>query len=717
MKTRRIALLALIVLLVVAFFALDLERFVSLSYFKLQREAVESYFQAHPWRTAGIYFLAYVAVTGLSLPGAAIMTLIGGAIFGLVWGTVLVSFASSIGATCAFLVSRLLLRDLVQRRFGRYLRTINRGIERDGAFYLFAVRLVPAFPFFVINLVMGLTPMRTLTFYAVSQVGMLAGTLVYVNAGTRIAHIESPEGVLSPALLGSFILLGVFPLIARKVVDGLRARRSLHGYSRPPVFDRDLVVIGAGSAGLSSAYLAAALRARVSLVEQHRFGGDCLNTGCVPSKALIRSARFLADARRASELGFRSARIDFDFADVMERVQRVVSTVAPHDSVERYTRLGVDCIQGRARIVSPWTVAVGERTLTARSIIVATGARPLVPRIPGIERIDYLTSDTLWGLRELPERLLVLGAGPIGCELSQAFARLGSRVTQVEMQTQVLPREDPDIAELVAARLRAEGVDLRLGYTAREFRSEHGRQTLVATSGGEEARLEFDRLLVAVGRVPDVRGYGLEEMGVALTDRGSIEVNEFLQTRFPNIYACGDVASPFQFTHTASHESYYAVVNALFGTFRKSRVNYSVIPWAVFTDPELARVGLNEREASAQGIPYEVTRYGLDELDRAITEEAAAGVVKVLTAPGKDHILGVCIVAEHAGDIISEYVLAMRRRLGLNKILGTIHIYPTLAEANRYAAGAWKRTHAPAAALRVLERYHAWRRRDRRASA
>jgi pyruvate/2-oxoglutarate dehydrogenase complex dihydrolipoamide dehydrogenase (E3) component/uncharacterized membrane protein YdjX (TVP38/TMEM64 family) len=711
----RLALAVVIIALVVAFFALGGQRFLSFEYVKAQQGALLGYYAAHTWQTVVGFFLAYVAVTGLSLPGAALMTLIAGAIFGLAWGTVIVSFASSIGATLAFLASRFLLRDWVQRRFGHGLRAVNDGVEREGAFYLFTLRLIPAVPFFVINLAMGLTPIRAPTFYWVSQVGMLAGTIVYVNAGTQLAAVETPAGILSPGLLGAFVLLGIFPLLAKKALDLARARRVYARWKRPARFERNLVVIGAGSAGLVSAYIAAAVRAKVTLVEKHRMGGDCLNTGCVPSKALIKTARVLAEIRRAPDYGLKSASAEFDFADVMERVQRVVRAVEPHDSAARYAGLGVECLQGEAKIVSPWEVEVklaggGTRRISTRAIVIAAGARPLVPPIPGIDQVGCLTSDTVWELRELPRRLVVLGGGPIGCELAQCFARFGSKVTQIEMLPRIMMREDPEISERVMNKFRADGIDVLVGHKAKALRIEDGEKVMLAENADGEVRVAFDALLCAVGRVANTEGYGLEALGVPVTRQRTVQTNEFLQTVYPNIYACGDVAGPYQFTHTASHQAWYAAVNALFGGLWKLRADYSVIPWATFTDPEVARVGLNETEARERGVRYEVSTYGLEDLDRAIADEEAHGVVKVLTVPGKDRILGATIVGVHAGDLIAEFVMAMRNGLGLNRILGTIHIYPTLAEANKYAAGAWKKAHAPQRLLRAVERFHEWMR-------
>jgi len=710
LKKSRLLLLAAVAILIVAFFAFDLGQYFTLEFIKSKQADADTYYRDNPLGMSLIFFSIYVAVTGLSLPGATIMTLVGGAIFGLLWGTVIISFASTIGATLAFLVARFLFRDAVQSRFGRNLETINRGIEKDGGFYLFTLRLVPAFPFFIINLLMALTPIRTLTFFIVSQIGMLAGTIVYVNAGTQLAQIEPGERILSPGLIASFILLGVFPLVAKKIVDLVKAQKALKDYPKPRRFDRDLVVIGAGSAGLVASYIGAAVRAKVTLIEKHKMGGDCLNTGCVPSKALIRSAKLISQIRRADDYGFKSASVDFDFSDVMDRVQRVIGTVEPHDSVERYQSLGVDCVQGEARIRSPYEVEVNGKVLTTRNIVIAAGARPFVPPIPGIESVGYYTSDSLWEMRDLPARLVVLGGGPIGSELTQCFARFGSKVTQVEMLPRILIREDPEISQMITERFIEEGVDVRLNHKAKEFRKEDGRKILLCEHGGEDVRIEFDELLVAVGRAANTAGYGLEELDIALTNTRTVEVNEFQQTRFPNVYACGDVAGPYQFTHVAAHQAWYCAVNALFGGFWKFRVDYSVIPWATFTDPEVARVGLNEEDAKAQGVAYEVTTYGIDELDRAIADEEAHGLVKVLTVPGKDRILGVTIVGDHAGDLLVEFITAMKQGFGLNKILGTIHIYPTLAEANKYAAGEWKRAHAPEIVLRWMDRYHAWRR-------
>ncbi|MGQ0530576.1 MAG: FAD-dependent oxidoreductase [Panacagrimonas sp.] len=713
MTSRRLILLALLASAAFAFFAFDLGRFFSLDYFQAQRGQIAQWQAAYPLATAAVFFVVYVTVTALSIPGATVMTLAGGAVFGLFWGLLLVSFASTLGATLAFLVSRSLLRDSIQSRYGDRLKSINDGFARDGGFYLFTLRLVPAVPFFLVNLLMGLTPIRTRTFYWVSQLGMLPGTVVYVNAGTELGELTQLSGIASPSLIGAFVLLGIFPYLARALVNGWRARRVYAPFSKPKRFDRNLIVIGAGSAGLVSAYIAAAVKAKVTLIEKNRMGGDCLNTGCVPSKALLRAAKLVSHIDRAREFGIDAGMPRVDFAAVMQRVHQVIREIEPHDSVQRYTELGVECLHGDAMLIDPWTVEVNGQRLTARNLIIAAGAEPFVPPIPGLREVGYLTSDSVWELKELPKRLVILGGGPIGCELSQAFARLGSQVIQVEMLPRLMMREDPEVSAMVAERFRSEGIDLRLNTKALRVIENDSGTFLVCEHAGAEEAIAFDQILVAVGRAARLRGYGLESLGIKCGK--TLEVNEVLQTNFPNIYACGDVAGPYQFTHTASHMAWYAAVNALFGPLLALRgglfkVDYSVIPWATFTEPEVARVGLNETEARDKNIPYEVTVYGLDDLDRAIADGEAHGLVKVLTVPGKDRILGVTIAGEHAGDLIAEYVLAMRHGLGLNKILGTIHIYPTLAEANKYVAGAWKKAHAPEGLLKWVAKYHAWRR-------
>lgn len=698
---------------VALFFIFDLGQYLTLDYLKQQQAAFDSLYQQHRFTMLATYALIYILVTALSLPGATVMTLAGGALFGLWTALLVVSFASSIGATLAFLVSRFLLRDWVQSRFGDKLSSINRGVEKEGSFYLFSLRLVPIFPFFIINLAMGLTPLKAGLFYIVSQVGMLPGTFVYVNAGTQIGQLDSAAGILSLPMILSFALLGIFPLLAKKILGIIKTRKVYATHNRPKNFEYNLVVLGAGSAGLVSSLIGSAVKAKVALIEKEKMGGDCLNTGCVPSKALIRSAKMLSYAKRAAEFGFKSTKVKFDFAEVMERVQQVIAKIEPHDSTERFEGLGVEVIQGSAMIRDPWTVEVNGRTMTTRNIIVSTGARPFIPPIKGLDQVDYLTSDNIWQLRELPQKFVVLGGGPIGSEMTQTFARLGSHVTQVEMGERIIGREDPEVGDYIRQKFESEGIEVLTGHAAQEVIVRDGKNLLVCEHKGEQVEIEFDHILIAVGRRANVEGFGLEDLGVALNPQGTITADPFLRTNYPNILCAGDVTGPYQFTHTAGHQAWYAVVNALFGAVKSFKVDYRVVPWCTFTDAEVARVGLSESEAKEQKVPYEVTRYGLDDLDRAIADSEDHGWVKVLTKPGKDKILGVTIVGSHAGDLLSEFVLAMKYNLGLNKILSTIHSYPTLSEMNKMAAGQWKKNHIPENLLVWVERYLRWQRGEK----
>ena len=715
MRGSRLLLVLVMGCLIGAFFAFDLGHYLSLPQLQARQAELAALVDRHFVSAALLFVAVYVVSTALSLPGASLLTLAGSAVFGVVWGLLLVSFASSIGATLAFLSARFLLRDWIERRFGDKLASLQAGMKKEGALYLLSLRLIPIFPFFLVNLLMGLTPIRVSTYYWVSQLGMLPGTFVYVLAGSELANLTSTGNILSPGLMVALTLLGLMPMLLK----GLQRRLALHRlhapYRKPTHYDYNLLVIGAGAGGLVTSYIAAAVKAKVALIEKHKMGGDCLNSGCVPSKALIRSARFAAEQRRANELGFNPSQASADFAAVMERVARVIKEVEPHDSIERYQGLGVECIEGEARLVSPWEVEVNGQRLASRHIVLATGARPLVPTLPGLEQVPWLTSDTLWQLRTAPRQLLVLGGGPIGCELAQSFALLGVPVTLVELSDQLLPREEREVAELLAEQLARDGVRVLTGWRAERV------DYLPAAAGDLPIRLQLrrgddtlvvegDQLLLALGRVANVSGFGLEALGVELTPRGTVAVDGFLATNYPSILAVGDLAGPYQLTHAAAHQGWYAAINALFSPFKRFRADYRIMPAAIYTTPEIARVGLNQKEARAQGIPFELTRFALAELDRAIADGERQGFIEVLTVPGKDQILGATIVGTHAGERIAEFVLAMRHRLGLGKILATIHAYPTLMEGNKYLAGEWRRARQPATLLALLTRYHRWRR-------
>lgn len=714
---KKTIILIIIVAIVVGFYVLGFNKYLTLASLQTSLDAFTDLRDRNFGLVSLVFFLTYVLITAVSLPGAAIMTLAAGALFGVSWGTVLVSFASSIGATLAFLAARYILRNSVEARFRERLASINAGIAREGAFYLFTLRLIPVFPFFLINLVMGLTSMSVLTFYAVSQIGMLAGTIVYVNAGTQLAQLSSLSGIMSPTIIFSFALLGLFPLLARRLIQLWRARQLYAKWQRPETFDRNLIVIGAGAAGLVTSYIAAAVKAKVTLVEAHKMGGDCLNYGCVPSKALIKSAKIAHQIRHAEHYGLSNNEPAFSFKKIMARIHQVIQAIEPHDSVERYTTLGVEVKQGYARIVNPWTVEISlangsQEILTTRNIVIAAGAAPTIPPIPGLDAMGYYTSDTLWDafarMDEIPQRLVILGGGPIGSELAQAFARLGAKVVLIERGERILAGEDKEVSELTTTAMSRDGVNILTGHTAVACELHGNQRQIIVEHQGKQQSIEFDALICAVGRSPRLTGFGLEELQIPASK--TVATNEYLETLFPNIYAAGDVAGPYQLTHVAAHQAWYAAVNSLFGRFKKFKVDYRVIPRTTFVDPEIARVGLNEQEAKEKNIACEITRFSIDDLDRAIADSANYGFIKVLTVPGKDKILGVTIVGEQAGDLLAEFVLAMKWGLGLNKILGTIHTYPTLAESNKYVAGEWKRAHAPQQLLRLVEKYHNWQR-------
>ncbi|MBI5617627.1 MAG: FAD-dependent oxidoreductase [Gammaproteobacteria bacterium] len=719
---RGIFLLALSVL-VAAFFVTGLDERLSLRALQSSLSTLTALHARAPL-FFGLEFAAiYVLVTALSLPGAALLTLLAGALFGLAWGALIASFASSVGALLAFLTSRHLLRDFVRARFAARCTLVGAGLARDGDRYLFSLRLVPVIPFFAINLLMGLTRMPARRFYWISQLAMLPATLVYVNAGTQLARLRSLSDVFAPGFLTASVLLATLPWTSKAVAGWWRRRTLYARWQRPRRFDRNLVVIGAGAAGLVCSYVAAAARAKVTLVEAHEMGGDCLNRGCVPSKALIRAAKLAHEVREAGRFGVGTPGdgVVVSMPDVMAHVHAAVRSIAPHDAVERYTLLGVDVRLGRARVVDPWTIEVtahdGIRsTLTTRAIVLATGARPIVPDLPGLESATYATSDTLWthlsAAATLPRRIVILGGGPIGSELAQAFARLGAAVTLVESGVRILAREDVDVSMLAREVLQAEGVEVLTGHTALRCERTSGEddrtERLIVDQAGTTRARPFDLLICAVGRSARLTGYGLEALGIPTGK--VIETNEYLETLYPNIFAAGDIAGPYQFTHYAAHQAWYATVNALFGGVGRFKLDNRIVPWITFLDPEVARVGLNEADCVREGIPHEVTRYELSDLDRAIVDGGARGFVKVLTVPGKGRMLGVTIVGSHAAEMLSEFVLAMRWGLGLEKILSTIHVYPTFGEANKHAAATWRRAHLPKRALAWLARYNAWRR-------
>lgn len=715
MKKKTLLLCALAAA-IVAFFVLGGDRLLTFDTLIAHREALIAAVETRQIQSMTAYFVLYLTFAAASLPGSAILTLCGGMLFGLAGGAVLSSFASTIGATLAFLFSRTLLREPMERRLGGWLRRFNAGIAREGALYLLSLRLIPVIPFPLINLVAGLTNLRLGTFVWASQLGMLPATILYAHAGTMLGDISSPGDVLTWPVLTAFAALAMLPWAARFLFRFIRRRHIYRSYVKPERFEHDLVVIGAGAAGLVAANVAATLRASVTLIEQNRMGGDCLNTGCVPSKALIRAARLAYDIRQARRLGIDVPAPTVSLPDVMRHIRDVIAAIEPHDSAERYAALGVTIRHGAARVIDPWHVEItavdgSACRISTRAIIIATGAEPAIPSVPGLRDTPYLTSETLWDhlsrLTVLPPRIAILGGGPIGCELAQAFARLGSGVTVLEQAKQLLPHEDEDVAAFARIMLESEGVAVLTGARLRHC-SAKGAETILTLDGEHEQRLSADMLIVATGRTARLSGFGLEELGIAAGQK--IEINEFLETRFPNILAAGDVASPFRFTHAAGEQGWRAAINALLGGLWRLGVDFDAMPAVTFTDPEIARVGFSESSARHAGLAFETTTIPFSDLDRALVDRAATGFIKILTEPGKDRILGATIVGAHAGEIVSVFALSIRKRLGLGAILATIHAYPTFAEIGKLAAREWRRKQMSTTLLRLLERFHTWRR-------
>ena len=674
-----------------------LDSYLTLDSLKENQKKLQEFYSHSPLTTVLVFSLIYIISVAISFPGASILSLAAGGLFGFWNGLIIVSLSSTIGATIAFLVSRFLFKDFLQNRFNEKFIKINAGMKEKGNMYLFTLRLIPVIPFFLINILMGLTSIKIISYFWISLLGMLPGTVIYINAGTELAKIQSTKDIFSVPILISLTLLGIFPMIISKL------------FNRTKKFDYNMIVIGGGSAGLVTSYIGAVVKAKVLLIEKHKMGGDCLNTGCVPSKALIKSAKVAHLLKRSAEFGIKTDKQEIDFSIVMNRIQKIIKEIEPHDSIDRYNKLGVECLRGNAFINSPNEVEVNGQIFTTKNIVIATGASPVVPNLPNLLEVDYLTSENLWYMKELPKRLIVLGGGPIGCEISQSFARLGSSVTQIEMSEFILNGEDVDVSAFIENRFKCEGVTVLTNHKAISVDSKS--KILICEHQNERVEIEFDQMFLALGRKANVKGFGLEKMNIEISDRGTIVADKYLRTtNYKNIFVCGDVTGPYQFTHTASHQAWYVAVNALFGIFKKFKVDYRVIPWCTFTDPEVARVGLNEKEAKEKGIDYLISKFDLNELDRAITDSEKHGFIKVLTQPNSDKILGVTIVGDHAGDYIGEYVTAMKYNLGLNKILGTIHIYPTFAESNKYVAGVWKKQNAPLGLLTIIEKWHAFRR-------
>lgn len=707
----KILLLICILSIYIGFYATGSYEIFNLRFLQLKLSDIQSYELSNPLMSILISIVIYAFVSGLSVPGASILTLLNGAVFGLLKGIIITSFASSIGATIAMLISRYLFQDFVRKKYQINYQRIQEEFVKNGLIYLLSLRLIPIFPFFVVNLVMGITNISIKRFYFISQLGMLPGTFAYVNAGLQLSRLKTISNIISYQFLSSILILLLIPWISRFFIMTIKRNRVYRKYKefRPDHFEYDMVVIGAGAAGLVTSNICANLKAKVALIEKHKMGGDCLNTGCVPSKTIIHTAQMIYTAKKTKQFGISIIDSGFDFKKVMEKVYQKIREIEPHDSKERYEEMGISCFVGNAKIRNPWTIQIGDKIITTRNITIATGAFPSTPEIEGLNEINYYTSDSIWKLDKCPRRMLILGAGPIGLELAQVFTRLGAKVIILEKNENILLNEDEIVSKYVMDFFKSEGVEILTSHTIKSFSKNLNDINCICDYNKEEKIIRSDCVLIAVGRQARVRGFGLEDLGIELSKKGDIIVNQFMQTNYPNIFACGDVVGPFQFTSTAAYQAKYCAINGLFGKFKKITINYNTIPRCIYTDPEIATVGLSEKLAIRLGIEYDITKFNFDELDRAITDSQTKGFIQVLTVKGKDKILGATIVGSQASNLISELTLSMNNNIGLSKLLNTIHPYPTMSEAIFYVASNWRKNHVPNWIKKCLEIYFSLR--------
>lgn len=704
-------ILFLLILILILYYLFFPKEYLSLAFVKENINSIKNYVNYNYTTSALSYLIIYSLSSALAIPSALILTLSSGILFGLVPGILLTSLGSTLGAVLAFLISRYLFLDLFKSKFRNQYEQMDKEIKKNGNLHLLTLRLVPIFPFWLVNLLMGLSEISLWRYLFISFAGMIPATIVYVYAGLSLSSISELRDVISPSIFFSLLLLSILPYVLRAVVNYYLKKKLYRHYKKPRAFDYNLIIIGGGSAGLVTTFIARILKAKVAIIEKEKMGGDCLNTGCVPSKSLIKIAKIISYGKTPSSWGLKNINIDFSFEDIMNKIHSIIKEIEPHDSIVRYTQLGAECFLGQAQILSPWEVQIGEKIISAKYLVIATGARPIIPQIPGIESISPLTSENIWQLKKQPARLGILGGGVIAAELAQAFSRLGSSVFIIEESSRILSREDEDASGLIHEIFIKEGIKIYTSHTLKKCEKSGDEKILLCIDReGREISLVCDQLFIAIGRKATTSGFGLEKIKLDLNDNGSIKVNEYMQTSLPNIFACGDVAGPFNLTHAASHQAWHTTVNALLGFIKMFKINYSVLPVCTYTDPEIATVGYSKAELIKKSIPFEETIFPMKDLDRAIIEGETCGFVKVFTPPNSDKILGVVIISAEASTMILEFTLAMKHNLGLNKILNTIHAYPGMGEANKYLAGRWKQRKSRLNLLKALERFHTFSR-------
>lgn len=726
---------------------------LALKYFHVQdllKSALDWIGKLGPWGPV-IFVGLYVVATVLFVPGS-LLTLGAGAVFGVALGSVCVSISATLGATAAFLVGRYLARDAIARKIEKHEKfaTIDRAVADEGWKIVLLTRLSPVFPFTLLNYAFGLTRVKLSHYVLASWIGMIPGTVMYVYLGSLVnvgaGHRQRTTGewvlygvgLLATVTVTVFVTRLARRALAKKIgsTETVQSSKEIMSVPSAPVLVRpadahnarlvsnvhppdwqnpspapcyNLVVIGAGTAGLVTAAGAAGLGAKVALVEKSLLGGDCLNVGCVPSKAVIRSGRAVFDAKEAGPFGVRVGKpVEIDFSAVMERMRKLRADLSPHDSAQRFANLGVDVFLGEARFASPDTVEVAGQTLRFKRAVIATGARAVEPPILGLAEAGYLTNETVFNLTQRPARLAVIGGGPIGCELAQAFQRLGSQVSLLHKNAHLLDREDMEAAALVQKAFIREGVALHLNATITRVERSAGGKLVYYEAQGKEETLAVDEILAGAGRAPNIEGLNLEAAGVRYDRRKGVLVNDCLQTSNPHIYGAGDVCLAWKFTHAADFSARIVIQNALF--LGRKKASTLTMPWCTYTDPEIAHVGLYERDARERGVEVDTYVREFKEVDRAVLDGEEDGFVKFHVKKGHDEILGATIVARHAGEMISEISVAMAARIGLGKLASVIHPYPTQAEALRQCGDAYNRTRLTPTVKKWMGRWLAWQR-------
>ncbi|MBA3536096.1 MAG: FAD-dependent oxidoreductase [Tatlockia sp.] len=678
--------LILLLGLLILFFSLRLDKYLTFTSLRENRATLISWTKEHFFMAALLYMSCYTLAVAASVPGAVFLTLAGGFLFGVVFGTVFVIVSATLGATALFFAVRTSFGDWLAKSALSWLGRMREGFQQNAFSYLLMLRLVPLFPFWVVNIVPALLGVDAKTFIITTFFGILPGSIVYVMVGNGLSHVFEANQTPNLGIIFDIkVLLPLLALAALSFIPILYKRVNPKEQKKNPKTNQikcDLSIIGAGAGGLSVAAVAAQLGLKVVLLESGKMGGDCLNYGCVPSKSLLAAGKIAYQLRHAAQFGISSKGLEIDFKKVMQQVHAVIKVLAKNDSVERFESLGVQVIKAVARFSGVNTLVAQDRVIEARRIVIATGSSPFKPPIPGLEDTPYLTNETIFNLTEQPKHLIVIGGGPIGCELAQAFSMLGSKITLIE-GFNLLPKDDVDCVAILRAQLKAMGIIIHeqakvLGVEPHA----HGGIKVSINQAGEKLAIRGSHLLIATGRRANVENLDLEKAGIVYSNKG-IEVNSRLQTSNRRVYALGDVVGPYQFTHMATYQAGIVLRNIAFKI--PAKVDYRAIPWVTYTLPEIAHVGLLAEEALKHA-DIQFTEWSFLENDRAQTEHSLEGKIKIISDK-KGRVLGVTIVGAHAGELILPWVIAIREKRTLRSFTDAVSPYPTLSEISKRVAG------------------------------